>query len=97
MGSTVTCGRFVGAFRNKNAETFYALYEQCQWRAESPQFWRRKIPQSDGVGDQPFGRSRPPFFGGLPRRRSVGGIGAGWMFAFERMCSGRRSACSRSR
>ena len=28
MGSTVTCGRFVGAFRNKNAETFYALYEQ---------------------------------------------------------------------
>ncbi len=74
-----------------------AAWHLCQWRAESPQFWRRKIPQSGGFGDQPFGRSRPPFLGGLPRRRRVGGMGAGWILAFVRMCSGRRSACARSR
>lgn len=28
MGSTVTCGRFVAAFRDNNAQTLYALYEQ---------------------------------------------------------------------
>src|SRR5205823_5540464 len=25
----------------------------CQWRAESPQLWRSKIPQVGGHGDQP--------------------------------------------
>ena len=27
----------------------------CQWRRDFPQKWRRKIPQSGGLGDQPFG------------------------------------------
>ena len=48
-------------------------------------------------GDQPNERSAPPFFDGRPRRFSVGGMGAGCSEAFERMCSGRRSACWRRR
>ena len=69
----------------------------CQCRSDFPQKCRSKIPQFGGHGDQPFARSAPPFFGGRPRRRRVGGIDAGWMLDFDRMCSGTRSACSRSR
>ena len=80
-----------------NATALVAAIGHCQCRSDFPQKCRSKIPQFGGHGDQPFARSAPPFFGGRPRRRRVGGIDAGWMLDFDRMCSGTRSACSRSR
>ena len=34
----------------KSDVTLQALCDRCQWRAESPQKWRRKIPQFGGRG-----------------------------------------------
>ena len=48
----------------------------CKCRSYFPHKRRSKIPQSGGDGDQPCVRSAPPFFGGRPRRRRVGGMGA---------------------
>ena len=53
--------------------------------------WGVQFSPLGGVGDQPFERSGPPFLGGRPRRL-IGGLDD-WAVAFERMCSGTRSAC----
>ena len=51
---------------------------RCQWRRDFPQKWRRKIPQSGGFGDQPFGVIGASVFGRPAtafqgRRNGIGG------------------------
>ena len=68
----------------------------CQWRAESPQKWRRKIPQFGGRGSA-VGLNGASIVGRPSATFSVDGIGKVWMLALVLMCSGKRSACSRKR